>query len=400
MTAKIQEVPIDPGQIFLDAGLAWIAPIPSEFGPGDAPGKINSELVLLEDQRPLGPGHATHEAIRKIGGGAYSHWFDCLYFSTSDGTDPRTNRRQYRMLVALSSSDHLADEPLPINLRHRDAAEIDTDVNYAIMVAKGYLTQFKMLNLTLSGLRLLELGPGVNFGPQLILASQGVTVTLADRYLSEWNDDYHPRFYEALLRAWDGPSDTLQQVVTTRNYGATLATTAESAENLSSLPDSSFDIVVSNAVLEHVYDLDQVVAELSRVTVLNGFNIHQVDFRDHNNFGNPLEFLLIEDGEYSEQFGRSFGERGNRLRPSECEASFLSAGLSVYISHSGTLAGEDYLKDFIPRLRASHSSYRNWPDQGLRPIGVTFIFQNTRRDDIRERGRRFKSELSALRGRL
>jgi len=65
--------------------------------------------------------------IRQIGRGAYSHWRDDLYFSTSDGSDPRTNRRKYRIahrslkvvVIALDGTSpqtlrrHIAEGRLP-----------------------------------------------------------------------------------------------------------------------------------------------------------------------------------------------------------------------------------------------------------------------------------------------
>jgi len=58
-----------------------------------------SQLQLLENGRPLGPGHALHQTIRDVGQGTFSHWIGHLYFSTSDGTDPRTNGRHYTIRV-------------------------------------------------------------------------------------------------------------------------------------------------------------------------------------------------------------------------------------------------------------------------------------------------------------
>jgi hypothetical protein len=50
---------------------------------------------LFENGFPLGPADSMHADIRAKGGGAHSHWGSHLYFSTSDGTDPRTNGRIY-----------------------------------------------------------------------------------------------------------------------------------------------------------------------------------------------------------------------------------------------------------------------------------------------------------------
>jgi pectate lyase len=54
-----------------------------------------SFMEVFEDGRPLGPGHAPHEDVRRLGQGRFSHWGDRLYFSTSDNSDPRTNGRHY-----------------------------------------------------------------------------------------------------------------------------------------------------------------------------------------------------------------------------------------------------------------------------------------------------------------
>jgi hypothetical protein len=50
---------------------------------------------LFEDDRPLGPGEARPRDIRNLGKGRYGFWESSLYFSSSDGTDPRTNGRRY-----------------------------------------------------------------------------------------------------------------------------------------------------------------------------------------------------------------------------------------------------------------------------------------------------------------
>jgi hypothetical protein len=66
---------------------------PSDQGGG------RSDLILLEDGKPLGPAHCAHAEIRKEGKGRWSHWGSCtVWFSTSDNSDPRTNGREYRVV--------------------------------------------------------------------------------------------------------------------------------------------------------------------------------------------------------------------------------------------------------------------------------------------------------------
>lgn len=83
-----------------DGGFGYLAPLPDHFPPGDASDQpTQSLLVLLEDGVPLGPRHAVHDDIRKLGLGRYSHWNRSLRFSTSDNSDPRTGKRQFHAYV-------------------------------------------------------------------------------------------------------------------------------------------------------------------------------------------------------------------------------------------------------------------------------------------------------------
>jgi hypothetical protein len=63
-----------------------------------------SRLVLLENGTPLGPKSRLHVDIAAKGRGLYSHWsngsYTVLYFSTSDNSDPRENKRDYVLTVA------------------------------------------------------------------------------------------------------------------------------------------------------------------------------------------------------------------------------------------------------------------------------------------------------------
>ena len=79
----------------------WVATLPDlEPGADDLENPIRSTLLLFEGDNPLDPAHASHEEIRKLGGGRFSHWVGHLYFSTSDNSDPNMNGRTYTVLVA------------------------------------------------------------------------------------------------------------------------------------------------------------------------------------------------------------------------------------------------------------------------------------------------------------
>ena len=91
---------------------------------------------------------------------------------------------------------------------------IDDDVAYALQIARCNLDVVRACcNGELRSLRILEIGPGYDFGPQIILADAVAEVRVADRFLAEWHDDYHPAFYRQLQKAWGQPCASLEKVI-------------------------------------------------------------------------------------------------------------------------------------------------------------------------------------------
>lgn len=111
-----------PAEIFPETGAAYTARAPSgNFVfrvAGDDGAAARSNLRLFEGRTELKPAHATHADIRQKGEGRFSHWGEWLYFSASDGSDPRRNGRTYslsvtptldmNLLIALALIDLLA----------------------------------------------------------------------------------------------------------------------------------------------------------------------------------------------------------------------------------------------------------------------------------------------------
>jgi hypothetical protein len=108
---------IPASQIQPEIGIAYSA----DLGSGEirlyrpstdtAASPSSSRLMLFEDGRALGPMHSLHADIRQKGSGRFSHWNGALIFSTTDGTDPRTNGRVYA-IVAPTKLQPLLKYPL------------------------------------------------------------------------------------------------------------------------------------------------------------------------------------------------------------------------------------------------------------------------------------------------
>ncbi len=60
---------------------------------------IYSNLAIYEDGQQLSFGNAVHDDIRTLGRGHYSMWPECIFFSSSDNSDPRTNGNVYSIKV-------------------------------------------------------------------------------------------------------------------------------------------------------------------------------------------------------------------------------------------------------------------------------------------------------------
>lgn len=123
---------LDTTSGLVQEGYCWTAVIPARFEPGDSlDAPTASRLLVYEDDRKLGPSHTPHETIRQTGGGAYSHWHNTLYFSTSDNSDPRTNGRKYRVTLGSLLSSRLS------TLRDKATQWVSTLRNKATQWAHG-----------------------------------------------------------------------------------------------------------------------------------------------------------------------------------------------------------------------------------------------------------------------
>ncbi|MHB8769968.1 MAG: glycosyltransferase [Syntrophales bacterium] len=274
---------------------------------------------------------------------------------------------------------------VPINYLQRDAAAIEKDVAYAVQVGGNFAKRLSENGIALAGKTLLELGPGINFGDTLYLASLGARVMVADRFLAPWDEAYHPRFY-ARLAAWlkehvpHADTSALDRIVACQGYTDDAILRFEAtAEDLSVIADGTIDIVLSNAVLEHVMNPAHCFRELFRIMSHQGIQFHQVDFRDHRDFSRPLDFLLIGDGEYARLFREVNGERGNRWRPIEYETMMRQAGFSNISFHPSCYAEDVYLNEFMDKLpRARTSKYHSFSVNELRETSGCFILKQSK----------------------
>jgi hypothetical protein len=92
--------PIDSSKMVHENGYMYVAKLEYGVWPlfeiiDERLERTSRNLALSENGQTLGPGGASHRDIRDKGMGRFSHWNGQAVFSTSDGSDPRTNGRAY-----------------------------------------------------------------------------------------------------------------------------------------------------------------------------------------------------------------------------------------------------------------------------------------------------------------
>lgn len=133
--------------------------------------------------------------------------------------------------------------------------------------------------LELKGKKVLEVGPGRSLGISLLFVLGGAKKVYAvDRFncLSPRDD--------LVLKHLSPKYEYYMKQIEYRTLPI---------EYLNDKKIGKFDLIVSNAVIEHVNDLEQTLKNFHSLLSPSGIMIHKVDLRAHNRFlkGGPLYFL-------------------------------------------------------------------------------------------------------------
>ncbi|HLA11547.1 MAG TPA: methyltransferase domain-containing protein [Pyrinomonadaceae bacterium] len=160
--------------------------------------------------------------------------------------------------------------------------------------------------------RILELGPGDNLGVALkFLAAGAASVVCLDRFHSKRNAEHERAIYQALRESF-GFEDksrfdqavSLSEVVQFNPqklqiiYGVSLEEFAQQNTD----ETETFDLILSCAVLEEIYDPDPVFDAMNRLLARGGSLVHTIDLGDYGMFRDqgmhPLTFLTISEPIY------------------------------------------------------------------------------------------------------
>ena len=277
---------------------------------------------------------------------------------------------------------------------------LEKSVNYINLVYREYIEYAGVGPDALRGARILEVGPGDNFGVALkFLAAGAAKVVCLDKFYSERNVDQQTRIYHELrkqlspgeARVFDECIKLDGDIVLNEErlqyiYGHGI----EEADQI--LAPGSFDFIVSRAVIHNVYDIDRGFEAMDRLLAPGGYTLHKIDLSDENMFSSrgmhPLTFLTIPERIYylmASDSGKPnrklIGDYREQMRKRGYEAKILVTavlGAGPLAPHKEQIEqGVDYsektlslINEIRPKLAAP---FRDRSDAELAATGIFLI---------------------------
>ena len=196
--------------------------------------------------------------------------------------------------------------PVRFGARHRGFS-LEQSISYVEDVVRDYGTHGGLTKQRLSGARVLELGPGDSLGVALSLVGKGAQrVVCLDRFAT-WRDPEQQRRINVALVRRMRPEERRRLAEVLSSDGelhpgqqALILIEGTGIENAPAVvPEREFDVIVSRAVLAHVWEPDRAFEAMDRLLAPGGLMSHKVDLSDHRHFSdaghNPLTFLTVSD---------------------------------------------------------------------------------------------------------
>ena len=316
------ELELDLAWMRRERGRCWTLPLPVGAAWGDSEeSPYASVLELFEDGRPLGPAHAAHDLIREDGAGAFSHWLDMLYFSTSDNSDPRVSGRRYTVRAA---RDFDPDET-GLSLAFRFAGERHNypnlpvqDFDHATELARSVVEDVIALlpdeeraAAEMKVRRRLAFLKGAMFEDVSALARYAAAFesTLAD-YRHRYSNGRSVHLELGSYTAW--PDARAEAFISDSGLGDMVrldmnpAYKPDVAASVTALPfaDESIDTISSNSLFEHVAYPHDIIREAFRVLRPGGMLVTTVPFHFVLH-GCPGDYLRYTGQFFQEVCGRA-----------------------------------------------------------------------------------------------
>jgi SAM-dependent methyltransferase len=279
-------------------------------------------------------------------------------------------------------------------------SEIAPQVARMHSVYDKYLRYSGTTRADVTGRRVLELGPGFTMSIPLLFVADGASyVAGIDKFVPFQTAPYYQRYY-ARLRDTLNPTQQARFDQALRQDSLALNPALagyiykkELQDVVSDLGPESYDLIVSNAVLEEIYDPTTILLAQGKLLRPGGAMVHMIDLRDYGMFSkhgfHPLEFLTVSDWIYRRMVEGS-GQPDRRMMGYYRDAAVhMGYESQIYITHilghpspmpepkreihkdiDYTDADLKLIADIRPRLQPQ---FRDLPDAELLAQSIIFV---------------------------
>jgi SAM-dependent methyltransferase len=277
---------------------------------------------------------------------------------------------------------------------------LSKSVSYIERVYREYLEYSGLGPEAFRGKRILEVGPGDNFGVALkFLVAGAAKVVCLDKFYSERNPDQQAGIYRELKKQLSTDEVLVFDDCIKLDHGIELNPERlhyiyghgiEEADRI--LDRASFDFILSRAVIHNVYDIDRAFEAMDGLLAQGGYMLHKIDLSDENMFSSrgmhPLTFLTIPERIYELMASDSgkpnrklIGDYRQRMAKYRYETKiFVSSilGQGQLVPHKESIErGVDYFEETVSLIDVIRSKlaapYRNRSDAELATAGIFLV---------------------------
>jgi len=199
----------------------------------------------------------------------------------------------------------------------------DRSVNYCLNVVMNWeevLRSYTGRERPFGGRHVLEIGPGPDLGTGLVLLALGAKSYCAidkNNLVSHTPEDFYKRLFEK-IRSFPERENARKAFEEFREAGSERFSYIYNPDfDLTSLQSRKYEILVTQAVLEHLDDMKKVFTTFRQKLSPDGLMIHEVDLSTHTRMiknWDPLNILRYPDTIYHTV---RFDGSPNRLRMSD-----------------------------------------------------------------------------------
>jgi len=260
--------------------------------------------------------------------------------------------------------------------------DIDTKINYSMRVFKEYERLCSLSNIKMKDKSIFEIGTGNNFLIALQFLSKGAKkVVNLDRFNCLDENKFNQKLYFKFWNSLDkDEKETLLKKIIIRNKQIHIKEqyfqyiTGYSLEDINKISLDKFDLIISNAVLEHTSDLNKCFKNMKKLSKKNGKLTHIVDLKNHNRFDkiHPLYFLTFSDWFWN-LMSSNLGSP-NRERFNKYESLFKKYNLKVLRILKRNF---EHNNSFFYSIRSKlNKRFKNLDDETLKINGFKVVLKN------------------------